>query len=48
MALYGAETWILRKRDQICLENLKICCWRKIEKIGWADYVRKGVLNRVK
>jgi len=36
-----AETWILRKIDQKYLENMKMRCWTKIEKISWTDHVRK-------
>jgi hypothetical protein len=27
IALYGAETWTLRKVDQKHLEIFEICCW---------------------
>jgi hypothetical protein len=37
--LYGAETWILRKVDQIYLESFEIWCWRRMEKISWTDLV---------
>ena len=29
MALYGAETWSLRKVDQKYLESFEIWCWWK-------------------
>jgi hypothetical protein len=38
-ALYGAETWALRKIDQEYLENFGMLCWRRIEKISWTDRV---------
>ena len=48
-ALYGAETWTLRKVDQIYLESFEIWCWRRMEEIIWTDRVRhEEVLNRVK
>jgi hypothetical protein len=34
IALYGAETWILRKVDQKYLEIFEMWCWRKMEKIS--------------
>jgi len=49
IALYGAETWTLRAVDQKHLESSEMWCWRKMEKISWADHVRnEGVLLRVK
>ena len=47
-ALYGAETWTLRKSDQKYLEVWEKWCWRRMEKISWTDHVRnEGVLQRV-
>jgi hypothetical protein len=40
MALYGAETSTLRTIDQKHQESFEIWCWRRMEKIGWTDYVR--------
>jgi hypothetical protein len=40
IALYGAETWILRTVDQKHLESFEMLCWRRMEKISWTDYVR--------
>jgi hypothetical protein len=49
IALYGAETWTLRAVDQKYLKNFEMWCWRRMEKISWADHVRKeDVLLRVK
>jgi hypothetical protein len=48
-ALYGTETWTLRKADQKCLEGFEMCCWRRMETITWTDCVRNvKVLHRVK
>jgi hypothetical protein len=48
-ALYGAETWTLRKADQKHLERFEMWCWRRTEKIGWTDRLRnEEVLHRVK
>jgi hypothetical protein len=48
-ALYGAETWTLRKVDQKYLENFEMRCWRRMEKISWSDRVRnEEVLQKVK
>jgi hypothetical protein len=47
-ALYGAETWTLRKVDQKYLESFETWCWRRME-ISWTDSVRnEEVLQRVK
>jgi hypothetical protein len=49
IALYGAETWTLRKVDQKYLESFEMCCWRRMEMISWTDRVRnEEVLHRVK
>jgi hypothetical protein len=34
IALYGAETWTVRKLDQKYLENFEMRCWRRMEKIS--------------
>jgi hypothetical protein len=48
IALYGAETWTLRAVDQKHLKSFEMWCWRRMEKIGWTDYVRnEDVLLRV-
>jgi hypothetical protein len=49
LALYGAETWALRKVDQNYLESFERWCLRRMEKISWTDRVRnEEVLHRVK
>jgi hypothetical protein len=49
IALHGAETWTLQKVDRKYLESFEVWCWRRMEKIIWANCVRnKGVLQRVK
>jgi hypothetical protein len=49
IALYGAESWILRKEVQKYLESFETCCWRRTEKISRTNYVRnEEVLQKVK
>ena len=49
IALYGVETWTLRAVDQKHLGSFEMWCWRRMEKISWADRVRnEDVLLRVK
>jgi hypothetical protein len=36
IALYGAESWIIRKVDQKYLESFGMWWWRRMEKISWA------------
>jgi len=49
IALYRAETWMVRAEDQKQLESSKMWCWRKMEKISWTNHVRnEEVLLRVK
>jgi hypothetical protein len=46
---YIAETWTLRAVDQKHLESFEMWCWRRMEKISWADHGRnEEVLLRVK
>jgi hypothetical protein len=40
IALYDAETWTLRAVDQKHQESVEMLCWRRMEKISWADRVR--------
>jgi hypothetical protein len=40
IALYGAETWTLRSVDEKFLERFEMWCWRRMEKISWAEHVR--------
>ena len=48
-SLYGAETGTLRNADQKYLENFKMWCWSRMEKISWTDRLRnEEVLHRVK
>jgi replicative superfamily II helicase len=48
IALYGAETWTLRKVDQKYLESFEMWCWRRME-ISWIDRVsHEEILHRVK
>jgi len=43
------ETWTLRSVDQKHQESFEMWCWRRMEKISWADHVRnEEVLLRVK
>jgi len=40
IALYGAETWMLRVVDQKHLESFEMWCWRRMEKISWTDHIK--------
>jgi hypothetical protein len=49
IALYGTETWTLRKVDQKYLESFKMWCWRRMEKKSWTDGINnEAELHRVK
>jgi hypothetical protein len=39
IALYGRETWTLRKLEQKYLEIFEMWCWRRMEKIKWSEKV---------
>jgi hypothetical protein len=40
IALYGAETWTLRKVDQKYVESFQVWCWRRLDKSSWIDRVK--------
>jgi hypothetical protein len=40
IAFYVDQTWTLDKIDQERLKSSEMCCWRRMEKIGWTDRVR--------
>jgi len=49
IALYGAETWILRRLHQKYFKSFEMCSWTRTERIGWIDRVKyEEVLQRVK
>jgi hypothetical protein len=49
IALYGAETWTLRKADHKYLESSDIRYCRRMEQIIWTDrFKNEAVLQRVK
>jgi hypothetical protein len=49
IALYGAETWTLRRVRQVYLGGFEIRSWRRMQKISWTDRMRKEeVLYRMK
>ena len=41
IALFGAESWTLRKVDWKYLESYEMWCWKGMGKISWTDHVRK-------
>jgi hypothetical protein len=47
-ALYGVETWTLRKIDWKYLASCEIWYYRRTEKISWTIRGRNEVLIRVK
>jgi len=48
IALYGTETWTLRRVDKKCLESVKMWCWWRMEKTISKDSERNEVIYRVK
>jgi endonuclease/exonuclease/phosphatase family metal-dependent hydrolase len=48
VALYGAETWTLKKDEIRRLNSLEMWLWRRMEKISWTEKkTDEEVLNRV-
>jgi len=39
VALYGSETWTLRKEDIKRIQAFEMWIWRKMEKISWTAHV---------
>jgi len=39
VALYGSETWTLRKEDIKRIQAFEMWIWREIEKISWTTHV---------
>jgi len=39
VALYGSETWTLRKEDIKRIQGFEMWIWRKMEKISWTAHV---------
>jgi hypothetical protein len=49
IALYGAETWMIRAVDQKHLASFKMQRWRRMAKVSWTDHMRnEEVLLSVK
>jgi hypothetical protein len=44
IVLCGAETWTLQEVEQNYIESFEMWCWRRIEKIRWANCVKSGVV----
>ena len=42
IALYGSETWTLRKLGRKHFEGIEMLCWRRLEKIKWPEKVTNG------
>ena len=47
IALYGSDTWTLRKLERKYLESFEIWCWRRMEKLKWSDKVTYVVLEHI-
>ena len=48
VALYGAETWTLRRNEQKTLEAFEMWIWRRMERVKWTDKIKNAVvLERV-
>ena len=49
VALYGSETWTLRKYERDRLEAFEMWTWRNMENISWKDHMtNEYVLDQVK
>ena len=49
VALYGSETWTMRKKEVERIQAFEMWIWRKMEKISWRDRMsNEKVLGLVK
>ena len=48
VALYGSETWTMRKKEVERIQAFEMWIWRKMEKISWRDRMSNEVLRLVK
>ena len=46
VALYGAETWTLRRNERKRLEAFEMWIWRRLEHVKWPDKHKKGSCAR--
>ena len=44
VALYGAETWTLRRNEQKRLEAFEMWILRRMERVKWTDIIKNAVL----
>ena len=48
VAIYGSETWTLRRSEQKRLEAFQTRIWRRMERVKWTDKIKTAVvLERV-
>ncbi|KAJ4433041.1 hypothetical protein ANN_15298 [Periplaneta americana] len=48
VALYGAETWALRRSEEKRIEAFEMWIWRRMERLKWTARIRnEAVLERV-
>ena len=48
VALYGAETWTVRRNEEKRLEAFEMWIWRRMEHVKWTDKTKNAVvLERV-
>ncbi|KAJ4442843.1 hypothetical protein ANN_04436 [Periplaneta americana] len=47
VALYGEETWTLRRSEKKCIEAFEMWIWRRMKHVKWTDKIRnEAVLER--
>ena len=46
VALYGAETWTLRRNEQKQLEALEMWIWRRMERVKWTDNIKNAIVMK--
>ena len=44
VALYGVETWTLRRNEHKRLEAFEMWIWRRMERVKWTDKIKNAVV----
>ena len=48
IAMYGCESWTIRKQDRCCIDLFELWCWRGVLKIPWTKKeTKKSVVQKI-
>ena len=46
IALYGTETWTLRRNERKRLEAFEMWMWKRMERVKWTNKIKKCICAR--